>query len=854
MRRWWLLLWVLLIVSVTPAATPLPAGTRYDEQIPAPDSYFGFAAGERHLVPEAITGYLRQLADASPRVTLEIQGETHEGRPQPLLIIASEKQRGQLEATLARRAKLLSDPASLPEQLTAGEPAIVWLGYSIHGNEASGSNAASWVAYHLAASLEDDVIGWLENTIVLIDPMLNPDGLARFATWANMHRGSVIVDDPWHREHREGWPSGRTNHYWFDLNRDWLPVQHPESQARLATYRKWLPNVSGDYHEMGSNGTYFFQPGVPSRENPLKPTENVVLTRALSEDHAAALDKEGEAFYRGQTFDDFYPGKGSTYPDIAGGVGVLFEQASSRGHARRTVHRRLTFQRSIRNHWLTSMSLISGTSRLHDRLIRYQLDFFRGATDFARQGNVSGWVIHGPEDRAQAMVDALSIHGIRVHSTRSEVEAGQHSFPIGSVWVAADQPHARLVRSVFSSLTAFADDVFYDVSAWTFPHAFGLNFAELPRGKAPSTEPGWSIGRPPVPDRSALYVLLPDSLVVHAAVARLAEEGAAVSVTRRAFTPVADGRSFPQGCWIVRDGERLHGDALFHRLGDLQNKFRFEAFGLSSSASAEGIDLGSPDVVPLRPPRIALLAGRDVSAYETGELWFLLDHRLQLPVTLLEPTAIARAPLDRYTHLLLPDGDYSSWSEKGVNRLEEWVRKGGTLIAQRRAARYVGEHLFGAEASAEEKQTKDEGADDEDASPEVIPWSVRERARAKDRISGAIFQVEIDVTHPLAAGYSEKQIAVWRQGVGVLPEPDKPGEVVVRYAASPRLAGYASADKRKEIAGTPAVLARREGRGTVVRFADDPAFRGYWMATQKLYLNAIFASRAFAGPGAEEDE
>jgi hypothetical protein len=843
-----------MCAGLVTAASPLPPGARYDEQIPAPESVFGFSAGEWHLVPEAISGYLRSLADASPRVTFEVQGTTHEGRPQPLLVIASEKQRGRLEETLSRRAKMLADPDSLPAETSADEPVIVWLGFSIHGNEASGSNAAPWVAYHLAASLDDDVLGWLDNTIVLIDPMLNPDGLSRFATWANMHRGSVVVDDPWHREHREGWPSGRTNHYWFDLNRDWLPVQHPESRARLATYRKWLPNVSGDYHEMGSDGTYFFQPGVPSRENPLKPDENIVLTKALAEDHAAALDEEGEAFYRGQTFDDFYPGKGSTYPDIAGGVGVLFEQASARGHAQETAHRRLTFQRAIRNHWLTSISLISGTSRLRDRLIRYQLGFFQGASEFARDGRVSGWVIEGPADRTQAMVDALVTHGIRVRSTDRAIEAGQRSFPAGSVWVPADQPHARLVRSVFSSLTAFADDVFYDVSAWTFPHAFGLQFAELPAGKAPPSSAGWSKKALPALSRSAIYVLTADSLAVHAAVARLSAAGASVALTRREFTPAEYGHSFPQGCWIVRDGTRLRGDALFQRLSKLQEDFHFEAVGISSSASTEGIDLGSPDVVPLQTPRIALVAGPGVSSYETGELWFLLDQRMQLEVTLLEPSSIGKAPLSRYTHLLLPGGNYSSWTKKDVGRVEDWVRAGGTLIAQRTAARQVGENWFGNEASEEERKKIEAETTDENASPEVIPWSVRERSRAKDRISGAVFQIEIDLTHPLAAGYTDKHIAVWRQGVHVLPEPEDAGEVFARYTKAPRLAGYASAEHRKGLAGTPAVLARREGRGTVVRFADNPAFRGYWMATQKLYLNAIFASRAFAGPGAEEDE
>ncbi len=320
----------LLLAQPVPLTYYLPA-TDYDPAIPTPVSVLGFSVGEQHAEPAQMAAYYRALAAASPRVTLEEYGRTYERRPLYLLTITTEANQQNIDALRAQHLRA-ADPRGF-EADTAAAPAVVWLGYSVHGNEPSGANAAALVAYYLAAAPAADVAPLLGQTIVLMDPFINPDGLNRFATWVNTHKGQVLSTDPQNIEQNEAWPRGRTNHYWFDLNRDWLLQQHPESRGRLEQFHAWKPHVLTDHHEMGTNSTFFFMPGIPSRNHPLTPDRVFELTRALGTYHAAGLDSIGSLYFTEEAFDDFYFGKGSTYPDVNGAVGILFEQASSRGHA-----------------------------------------------------------------------------------------------------------------------------------------------------------------------------------------------------------------------------------------------------------------------------------------------------------------------------------------------------------------------------------------------------------------------------------------------------------------------------------------------------------------------------------------
>ena len=312
-----------------------------------------------------------------PRIGVEIEeyARSHENRPLLTLQISSAENILNLKQIRAEHLKLSDNTQSSDMDLT-DLPLVVYLGYSIHGNEPSGSNAALLVAYYLAAAENDEVKQWLDKTIIVLDPSYNPDGLNRFATWVNSRRSKNLVSDPNNTEQNEPWPRARTNHYWFDLNRDWLPLQNPESQGRVSHFHKWKPNVLTDHHEMGTNGTYFFQPGIPSRNNPLTPKNNFELTKRIAAYHTSALDEIGSLYYTEESFDDFYIGKGSSYPDVNGCIGILFEQASSRSHAQNSSNGMLTFPFAIRNHFTTSLSTLDASNEMRIELLEHQRQFY----------------------------------------------------------------------------------------------------------------------------------------------------------------------------------------------------------------------------------------------------------------------------------------------------------------------------------------------------------------------------------------------------------------------------------------------------------------------------------------------
>ena len=357
----------------------IPSNQNYDENIPTPKDIIGHEVGEWHVTHDKLAEYMKALAKSSDRISIEDRGKTYEGRPLLLLTITTPNNHSRIDEIRQKHIDATND-SSID---VSNDPIIVYQGFSIHGNEPSGSNAALAAAYYLAASLNPETEDLLKNTIILFDPSLNPDGLQRFAYWANTNKSKNINPDPNDREYYEVWPRGRTNHYWFDMNRDWLPVQLPESRARIESFHKWLPNILTDHHEMGSNSTFFFQPGIPSRTHPLTPQLNQDLTKEIANYHARAFDKIGSQYYSEESFDDFYYGKGSTFLDINGGIGILFEQGSSRGHAQETSNGLLTFPFTIRNQYTAAMSTLEAAKNMRVKILKYQQDFYRKARNEA---------------------------------------------------------------------------------------------------------------------------------------------------------------------------------------------------------------------------------------------------------------------------------------------------------------------------------------------------------------------------------------------------------------------------------------------------------------------------------------
>jgi hypothetical protein len=398
----------------------LPDSVTYNPAIPTPKSIIGHEVGEWHVTHDKLVQYMYALDQASDRITLEVIGQSHEVRPMILLTITSPANHKNIETIRTQHLKLV-DPSSSGSLDLKNMPAVFYMGHSIHGNEPSGSNAALLTAYFLAAAQGKKIEEYLNNTIILLDPSFNPDGLQRFSSWVNSRKSNVISTDPADMEHNEAWPGGRTNHYWFDLNRDWLVVQQPESQGRVKKFHAWKPNVLTDHHEMGTNATFFFQPGVPARVHPLTPDRNQELTRKIGTYHAKALDDIGSLYYTQEGYDDFYYGKGSTFPDAQGAIGILFEQASSRGHAQESVNGVLRFPFTIRNQFTTALSTLTAVNAMRVDLLTYQRDFFKTAVSNAAKDPIKT-VAFGSNDpvRATMLAEVIARHSIDVQKLSNQ--------------------------------------------------------------------------------------------------------------------------------------------------------------------------------------------------------------------------------------------------------------------------------------------------------------------------------------------------------------------------------------------------------------------------------------------------
>ncbi|WP_376693623.1 M14 family zinc carboxypeptidase [Wenzhouxiangella sp. EGI_FJ10409] len=834
MTRKMLIPFLLLLSPAVPAAPGLSDDLAVDEEIPTPAEVLGFEPGERHPRHHQVVDYLSRLAAHSDRVMIEEIGRSHGQRPQVLLTFASPERLANIDEIRAGRRDAARE----------GEgPPVVWMGYSVHGNEASGVSAAMVMAWYLAAGQDERVTRWLDEMILVMEPAINPDGIDRFAHWVNMHRGQHPSADPDDREHAEGWPDGRTNYYWFDLNRDWLPVVHPVSQNRLRHYHQWRPHVITDHHEMGRNSTFFFQPGIPERANPLISDANQELTGAIAEFHGRELDAAGEPFYARESFDDFYIGKGSTYPDVTGGIGILFEQGSSRGVVQESDYGRKRFADTVANQVRTSISTLDGALAHAEDLVEYQRDFFEQLGAQAADWGRAGWLIGdgGDPARAHALIGMLLNHDVVVRPVEETVSIEGRSFAPGSAWaIPADQDAYLMLKSVFEAVTEMEVETFYDVSAWPMAMAHDLPLAtprRLPDTGAALTEAPRH--RPAAVDTDALAWLVPwNQYRADALLADLLDEGYRVQVLTEPMTASveADEREFARGSLVVHSGIQPRDvGAVGARLGELSGQHGVDVVAVGRGMAASGVDLGSPSVPVLEPVKAAMLTGHGVSAYAAGAVWHWFDTRLDQPVTQLDAARLRGSDLDDQTHLIVPPGWYGALSDSVKARIAEFVRGGGTLLAFGRAAGMV-------ESLELEWQLVSEDDEDE-GEHERRPYGDYRQDRARELIGGTALRVDLDRTHPLAWGYSNDELVLFRQGAHRLRAVDNAYAQVGVYADPPLAAGYLSQTNRDELAGTPAISVSRHGEGTVVRIADEPLFRGYWRGGEKLFANALFFSQ-----------
>ncbi|MEY3368841.1 MAG: hypothetical protein RI973_1996, partial [Bacteroidota bacterium] len=577
----------------------------YNPSIPSPHQYFGFHMGEWHLSHDQVVAYLKALDAASDRIVLQEHGRSHEHRPMIHLLITSPANHGKLPAIRQEHLQL-SNPQASGKPNLAAMPLVLYQGFTIHGNEPSGVNAAVLVAYYLAAGESPAIGQLLDNTVIIFDPVFNPDGMQRFSTWVNMNKNKVLTDDNADREYDEPWPRGRTNHYWFDLNRDWLPAQHPESQGRVKLFQDWRPNILTDHHEMGTNSTFFFMPGIQSRVNPITPKKNQELTFEIGTFHAKALDKIRSLYYTQESFDDFYYGKGSTYPDAQGCIGILFEQASSRGHVQQTPNGPLTFAFTIRNQVQVALSTHEAAVALREDLLGYQRDFYRNAVQEASKDQRKAFVVGDKHDRPRLLKFAEMVrrHQIDIYELgKKTIVNGTAYEPGQALVIPLEQTQYKLILGMFQRDTTFTDSIFYDISAWTLPLAFGLEYGEVSARDYTPEILGAPLGEVSLPAGSVqaapddyAFAFDWDSYYAPAALYFLLKKGVNLKVATKPFTGVTrqGQRQFNYGAILVGTQQQPFGpDQLHQLLQEAAALGHLDIHGLQTGLTSQGIDLGS---------------------------------------------------------------------------------------------------------------------------------------------------------------------------------------------------------------------------------------------------------------------
>jgi hypothetical protein len=838
-----------------PAASPaqptnlFPDSLRFDADIPSPSEFLDREIGARHTRHARIVAYFRMLARRSDRMTVTEVGKTNELKSMIFGVVTAPAHHANLDS-LRRQHLRLSDPSASVGDL-ADQPIVVQLGYGVHGDEPSSSEVAMLQAYHLVAGQGPTVERYLDEGIFLIEPVLNPDGRDRHTQWVNMHRGSPPVADPLDREHNERWPSGRTNHYWFDLNRDWFPLTQVESRHRMEYYHRWRPNVVTDFHEMGTNSTYFFEPTEPVNSwNQLVPDRVYTeLTSDFTENWADALDGLRTPYFTKEVFDNSYPGYGSTYPNMQGGIGFVFEQASSRGHVQESETRTVTFPYTIRNHLRNSLATVETAIAQKETLLEHQREFFTQALDRAEEFPTDAYVFGHSQDtsRVNAFLDLLLQHEIEVYEVGDAYTADGTTYRPGSAYVVPTrQPQYLMVRSMFEKVTSFPDSTFYDTSAWSAALSYGLPHTavqdpSVPRGEPVASAPERS-GIGAVPGPAVAYLIDWGDYRAAQALQVLHRHDVTTKVAYEPFEIGTQGgpRSYPRGTVQVPvQPQDISSDSLHRLVEHAEQRANLNIQAAPTSLSRDGIDLGSGNFEALDAPNPLMLVGEGVSAYEAGEVWHLLDTRVGMPIPKVDRSDWARVDLPDYNTLVLVSGTYDFLGEDDIADLERWLERGGTLITIRGATEWAVEAgLVNDSALTAGDETPDTTATD-DAVERYNYASAEERTGAQ-RIGGSIYEVDLDRTHPLAFGLTQDQFPVYRNHDIFLLPTENPYSTVARYTDAPLLSGYVSEENLARIRGSASLAVDDVGEGRIVLFVDNPNFRGMWYGTNRLFLNALF--------------
>lgn len=810
---------------------------KFNPSIPTPEQFLGHAIGDYQTRYDRLVAYLYELDRLSERVQVKVIGETYEKRPHLVVLFSSPANMAKLPELQNEHLKLTDPNAAMPD--VAKMPVFVQLGANVHGNETSGGEAMILAAYYFAACEDADAKKMLDESVVLIEPVLNPDGRDRFVSWVNQHRGTPLVSDNNDREHLEVWPSGRTNHYWFDLNRDWYLAVHVESQNRLKFYHQWLPNVVTDHHEMGTNATFFFEPTKENAENPLVPQYVYkTLNGKFAKYYEKALNAIGSFYYTKESFDNLYPGYGSSYPDMEGGLGLLFEQASSRGFVQDSPNGPVTFAFTIRNQLVCALATCQAAVDERTNLLKFQREFFASAISEGNKNPIKGYVVGENVDatRLRRFTQTLLHHHIECYQLTDHLTIDGKVYEKGkALFVPTAQPQYRLVQSVFEKPTKFADSLFYDASAWNLPLAFGLAQGEvrtlLTKGARIGQEFVQSTVTTPTKSPYA-YLLDYSDFMTTKALYRLVSQGILVKVATKSFK-IGD-KSYSHGALMVPvETQNLSPDALYEAIKAAGQEAGVSFVGVPTGYSQMGVDLGSNTFQKVTKPEALIAVGQGINGNEVGEVWYWLDTHVGMPITKVDVGMLPRLNLSKYNVIVLVSGQYD---RALAPKIKQWVASGGTLVTLKTASEWA----IRSDIVKEKLRVNTKADSAALAKRGRINYEDAVASEGSKNTGGTIFEADLDITHPIGFGYKNRKIALYRNNNTFLEPSASPYNTVVQYSDKPYLTGYVHPQSLKKISSSAAVVVAPEGSGRVILFSDNPSFRGIWYGTEKMFFNALF--------------
>jgi hypothetical protein len=809
------------------------------QNTPSPTEFLGYEIGEKFTRHHQIIEYFKAVASVnSSTMKLESYGKTNEGRELLLAFISSKENIEKLDQIKMNNRTYAGLTSGRVAPLLTNPPAIVWLSYNVHGNEPSSSEAAMLTLFELVNPSSSSTKGWLKNAVVVIDPCINPDGRDRYVNWYNTTVGKNGNPDPQTREHFEVYPQGRTNHYNFDLNRDWAWQTQIETQQRLKKYLDWMPQIHVDFHEQGYNNPYYFAPAAEPMHEVITTWQKNFQTQ-IGKNHSKYFDEKGWLYFTRQIFDLFYPSYGDTYPTYNGAIGMTYEQGGIRAGLTVATNNgdTLTLKERAQHHFTTSLSTIEIASKNSKQLVEEFTKYFDnnilGKNSFYKTYILTS----DDENKLIAVKNLLDANGIN-YGVNTEKSLG-YNYYTGkeenvvlkkySLAVSTLQSRGAMVNVLFEPKSKLTDSATYDITAWSLPYVYGVDAYAIKEKKEISTSNNSST----IKEVNSNYgVVIPyTSFNSVKLLAHLLKHDVKVRYATKPFT--INGSSYQQGTLIIlkTSNQYLNWNKI---VNEAAQKFNIQPIEVNTGFVEQGSDFGSADVRMITKPKVALFTGDQVSANDAGENWCLFDNELNYPISLINAASINNLNLKAYDVIIMPDGNYKILKDKSaIEKLKDFVTDGGRLIAIQGAVNILADQGdFGI------KNKKDKDEEDSSSYADLKKYSNREREDIPNNIPGAIYKVEMDNTHPLAYGYANFYYTL-KQDPNIY-EFMKDGWNVGVLKKDNYVTGFTGFKVKNKLKDGTLFGVYEMGNGSVVYLSDNPIFRLFWENGKLLLSNAVF--------------